>query len=53
LRDKGLFSYSLGNYEQAEECLEIYLEKTGKPVDYAQVWQVLYAMKSRNNINLN
>jgi regulator of sirC expression with transglutaminase-like and TPR domain len=53
LRDKGLFSYSLGNYEQAEECLETYLEKTGKPVDYAQVWQVLYAMKSRNNINLN
>ena len=53
LRDKGLFSYSLGKYEQAEECLETYLEKTGKPADYAQIWQVLYAMKSNNTINLN
>jgi len=33
--------------------LETYLEKTGKPADYAQVWQVLYAMKARNTINLN
>jgi regulator of sirC expression with transglutaminase-like and TPR domain len=53
LRDKGLFSYSLGRYEAAKECLEIYLEKTGKPADYAQVWQVLYAMQARNTINLN
>ena len=53
LRDKGLFSYSLGKYDQAEECLETYLEKTGKPADYAQIWQVLYAMKSNNTINLN
>jgi regulator of sirC expression with transglutaminase-like and TPR domain len=53
LRDKGLFSYSLGRYEVAQECLETYLEKTGKPADYAQVWQVLYAMKARNTINLN
>ena len=53
LRDKGLFSYSLGRYDVAEECLETYLEKTGKPSDYAQVWQVLYAMRSRNTINLN
>lgn len=53
LRDKGLFSYSLGKYEQAEECLETYLEKTGKPADYAQIWQMLYAMKSNNTINLN
>jgi regulator of sirC expression with transglutaminase-like and TPR domain len=53
LRDKGLFSYSLGRYEVAEACLETYLEKTGKPADYAQIWQVLYAMKSRSTINLN
>lgn len=53
LRDKGLFSYSLGRYDVAEECLETYLKKTGKPSDYAQVWQVLYAMRSRNTINLN
>ena len=53
LRDKGLFSYSLGRYEVAQQCLETYLEKTGKPADYAQVWQVLYAMKARNTINLN
>jgi len=53
LRDKGLFSYALGRYEVAEACLETYLEKTGKPADYAQVWQVLYAMRSRNTINLN
>jgi regulator of sirC expression with transglutaminase-like and TPR domain len=53
LRDKGLFSYALGRYEVAEACLETYLEKTVKPADYAQVWQVLYAMRSRNSINLN
>jgi len=53
LRDKGLFSYSLGRYEAAKDCLETYLEKTGKPADYAQVWQILYAMKAHNTINLN
>jgi len=53
LRDKGLFSYSLGQYEQATICLETYLEKTVKPADYSQIWQVLYAMKSHNKINLN
>lgn len=53
LRDKGLFLFSMGEYDESERCLEEYLDRTKKPVDYAQVWQVLYAMRSRNTINLN
>lgn len=53
LRDKGLFSYSLGDYETAEKCLSQYLDETGKPADYAQVWQVLYTMRSRSSISMN
>jgi regulator of sirC expression with transglutaminase-like and TPR domain len=53
LRDKGLYAYSMENYPEAEKCLETYLEKTVKPVDYPQVWKVLLAIRSRNTINLN
>ncbi len=53
LRDKGLFLFSMGEYDESEKCLEEYLDKTKKPVDFAQVWQVLYAMRSRDTINLN
>ncbi len=53
LRDKGLFCFSLGRMEESEKYLEMYLEKTGKPVDYAQVWQVLYAIRAQSPASMN
>jgi regulator of sirC expression with transglutaminase-like and TPR domain len=53
LRDQGLFHFSLGRMQEAEKCLEEYLEKTGKPVDYAQVWQVLYTIRATSPTSMN
>ena len=53
LRDQGLFCFSLGRMEESEKHLEEYLEKTGKPVDYAQVWQVLYTIRATSPTSMN
>jgi len=53
LRDKGMFLFSLGRLEEAENALMEYLEETKRPEDYATVWRVLYSIKAQNPVRLN
>ncbi len=53
LRDKGMFCFALGRLDEAEKALVEYLEKTGKPPDFAQVWKALYAIRAQNPASLN
>ena len=53
LRDKGMFLFSLGRLEAAEQALMKYLEATKRPEDYATVWRVLYSIKAQNPVRLN